>query len=124
GLDVSASQLSPDDILTLMDLPVLVVDDNGPNARVLEDMLHHWHMKPTVVHSGDAAVATMRETMKLGNAFPLIVLDAKMSAINGFEVADYIRQTYPTGGPAIVMLSGPEHQRDTARYNNLGLSAI
>ena len=33
----------------VQDLPVLVVDDNATNRRILQEMLTNWRMKPTVV---------------------------------------------------------------------------
>ena len=38
----------------LQGLPVLVVDDNATNRRILEEMLTKWRMKPTAVAGGAA----------------------------------------------------------------------
>src|SRR5262249_48590444 len=32
----------------LIDLPILVVDDNASNRRILKEILTNWHMKPTL----------------------------------------------------------------------------
>ena len=45
----------------LRDMPVLVVDDNAVNRRILEATLRRWHMKPVLAESGRAGVAAMRE---------------------------------------------------------------
>src|SRR5262249_50949572 len=42
--------------VNLTDLPVLVVDDNPVNRRVLHDLLIRWKMRPTVADSGMAAM--------------------------------------------------------------------
>ena len=39
------------DAVDLRDLPVLVVDDNATNRRLLEEMLIGWHMVPTLAAS-------------------------------------------------------------------------
>ena len=45
----------------LTDLPVLIVDDNGVNRRVLHDLLLRWKMRPTVVDSGAAALRALAD---------------------------------------------------------------
>ena len=45
--------------VNLTDLPVLIVDDNGVNRRVLQDLLLRWKMRPTVVDSGAAALRAL-----------------------------------------------------------------
>ena len=46
--------------VNLADLPVLVVDDNAVNRRILHDLLLRWQMRPTVVESGAAALRALR----------------------------------------------------------------
>src|SRR6185295_1693759 len=64
--------------LDLTGLPVLVVDDNGVNRRVLHDLLVRWKMQPTVVDSGAAAMRAMVEARDQGRPFALVLLDANM----------------------------------------------
>ena len=45
--------------LDLTDLPVLVVDDNPVNRRVMHDLLLRWKMRPTVADSGAAALRAL-----------------------------------------------------------------
>ena len=43
----------------LAGLQVLVVDDHKTNARILEEMLQSWGMRPVLVHGGRAALAAL-----------------------------------------------------------------
>ena len=45
-------------IRKLADLPVLVVDDNDSNRRILQEILTNWHMRPTVASSGASNKST------------------------------------------------------------------
>src|SRR5204862_2448669 len=75
----------------LTDLPVLVVDDNEVNRRVLHDLLVRWKMRPTMAESGAAALQALDAVGAHGRPFALVVLDAHMPGMDGFEVARRIR---------------------------------
>src|SRR5262249_50373191 len=85
--------------------PVLVVDDNATNRRILEEILKNWGMKPLVVESGDAALAQMRRAVAHGDPFPLVLLDAMMPGMDGFLLAERIKQDPDLAGSVIMMLS-------------------
>ena len=40
----------------LAELPVLIVDDNAVNRRILHAQLTRWHTRPTAVGSGQEAL--------------------------------------------------------------------
>src|SRR5262249_11795065 len=71
---------------SLHDLPVLVVDDNATNRRILEEQLTNWRMKPTAADSGPAALAALQRAAQDGVPFPLVLLDAHMPFMDGFAV--------------------------------------
>lgn len=45
------------DLEFLFDLPVMIVDDNVANRRILEEMLVSWGMRPAFAESGVEAIA-------------------------------------------------------------------
>ncbi len=107
----------------LDNLPVLVVDDNATNRCILEEMLTSWQMKPTVVDSGQAAIAEMKQAVALSEPCTLVLLDAQMPGMDGFAVAEQIKQTPEFTSATIMMLSSAVQSGDTARCRELGIAA-
>ena len=107
----------------LIDLPVLIVDDNATNRRILQELAHAWLMKPTLAESGAHALAILEEAKANGRPFPLVVLDAQMPEMDGFHVAEKIKQDEHLAGSAIIMLTSAGFRGDAARCRDLGIKA-
>ncbi len=102
--------------------PVLVVDDNATNRRILEEILKNWGMKPIAVDSGEAALAQMRRAVTHGDPFPLVLLDAMMPGMDGFLLAEKIKNDPDLAGSVIMMLSSADQPSDAARCRTLGVA--
>ncbi len=107
----------------LRDLPVLIVDDNFTNRRVLHGMLSRWGMRPTAVEGGRSALQALELAKNLGHAFPLVLLDGQMPEMDGFAVAEQIRRDPELAGATIMMLTSAGRLGDAARCRELGISA-
>ncbi|HEV8716731.1 MAG TPA: response regulator [Candidatus Binatia bacterium] len=105
------------------DLPVLVVDDNATNRRILEEILTNWRMKPTVVDGARAALAAMERARDAAEPFALVLTDGRMPEMDGFELAEQIRQHPELAGATIMMLSSDGQRGDAVRCRELGVSA-
>ncbi|HGG57507.1 MAG TPA: response regulator, partial [Nannocystis exedens] len=77
---------------------VLVVVDNQANRRILRVQLPSWGMRPTLVKSGDEALALLHE----GNRFDCAILDMHTSMMTGFEFIRRVRAL--PAGVALPML--------------------
>jgi two-component system sensor histidine kinase/response regulator len=110
-------------MIHLRDMPVLVVDDNAVNRRILEVTLKSWLMKPVLADSGRAAVAAMHERKLAGTAFPLVLLDAQMPEMDGFSVAEEINKDPELSRATLLMLTSAGRQGDGARCRALGIAA-
>jgi PAS domain S-box-containing protein len=104
-------------------LPVLVVDDNATNRRILEEMLTNWGMRPTVVEGGRQALAALERARGEGEPFALVLLDAMMPEMDGFTLADRIGQDVSLAAPTLMMLSSANRREDAARCQKLAVSA-
>jgi len=114
---VAASEAS------LTGLRVLVVDDNATNRRILGDMLQHWEMKPVLAEGGEVALAALRGAQGDGQPFTLVLTDAHMPKMDGFELAECIRRTPALAGATIMMLTSAGQRGDAARCRTLGVAA-
>jgi signal transduction histidine kinase/AmiR/NasT family two-component response regulator/HPt (histidine-containing phosphotransfer) domain-containing protein len=104
-------------------LPVLVVDDNAINRRILRDTLANWRMKPTVVASGATAIVEMLRAARAGAPFPLVILDGMMPEMDGFMVVEKIREHAELCGATVMMLSSAMPAGTAARCSELGVSS-
>ena len=120
GLQAQPSPLAK---VNLQGTPVLVIDDNATNRRILDAMLKGWSMQPTLVESGHDGLVTLRLTKETGKPFPLILLDAQMPGMDGFMVVQKIKEDPTLAGSAILMLTSAGQRGDAARCRELGISA-
>jgi signal transduction histidine kinase/DNA-binding response OmpR family regulator len=108
---------------SLHDLPVLVVDDNATNRRILHEMLSHWGMRPLAVDGGQAALAALEQARSAGEPFPLVLLDGHMPEMDGFDLAERIQQGPGRTRTTVVMLTSAGRPEDIARCRQLGITA-
>ena len=106
----------------LLDLPVLIVDDNATNRLILDEMLRNWRMRPTAVDGARAALAAMQEAAASNRPFSLVLLDANMPEIDGFQLADEIRQHPRLAEATIMMLTSGDRPEDVRRCRQLGIA--
>ena len=90
-----------DEPVKLRDLPVLVVDDNSTNRKILEEMIANWRMKPVAAQNGAAAMEALSLAHKNGDPFRLVLLDGHMPEMDGFEVAASVKKDPQLRGAAI-----------------------
>ncbi|MFA5863129.1 MAG: response regulator [Phycisphaerae bacterium] len=110
------------DSSVLHNMPVIVVDDNATNRRILEEILKSWRMVPTLAESGSQALAVMREAQQAGHPFPLVLLDACMPEMDGFAVAQSIKADTALSRSTIMMLSSADKGSDIKRCRDVGIS--
>ncbi len=104
-------------------MKVLVVDDNATNRRLLEETLKRWGAVPTSAVSGPAALAAIDAASIKGKPFSMILLDHQMPGMDGFVVAEKIRQQPKAVSATIMMLSSGGQRGDASRCQTLGITA-
>jgi two-component system sensor histidine kinase/response regulator len=111
----------PASLATLRGLSVLVVDDNQVNRRILERMLEHWQMRAAAVDSGETALAAIAQARQSGTQFRLVLLDAHMPGMDGFELARRIHEMPELDGVIVMMLSSAHHMEDADKCRAAGI---
>jgi PAS domain S-box-containing protein len=119
----STSKHAPIGLETLRDVSVLIVDDNATNRRILQEMLLGWQMRAVETDSGASALALLKRAAADGRAFSLVLLDAQMPEVNGFQVAEQMKQDPQMAPSVLIMLTSAGLRGDAARCRELGIKA-
>jgi CheY-like chemotaxis protein/anti-sigma regulatory factor (Ser/Thr protein kinase) len=103
----------------LSGLRALIVDDSAASRLILEEGLTSWGMLPTAVESGAAALAATSP----GCPFQVLLLDADMAEMDGFDLLDRLRRTPPVPQAIVMMLTTSDHAAKVERCARLGVAA-
>jgi two-component system, sensor histidine kinase and response regulator len=103
-------------------LNVLIADNNAVNREIFAEMLTSWRMNPTLADSGARALELLETAQGAGHAFPIVLLDALMPKVDGFQVLQRIQSNPALAGAVIMLLSGNRHLVDTERCRRLGVT--
>ena len=109
------------DVTALKGMPVLVVDDHATNRRILEKVLTHWDMRPTVADGGLSALDAIDKARGAGISYRLVLLDAQMPDMDGFALAAKFKHHPDLVGTTIMMLSSADQIGDAARCREVGI---
>jgi CheY-like chemotaxis protein len=88
---------------------VLLVDDRADNLLALEAILQGLPVEPVAVNSGTAALKQL-----LIDDFAVILLDAQMPQMDGFETASRIKERERTRNVPIVFLTAADRDAQLA----------
>ncbi|HEY3927509.1 MAG TPA: ATP-binding protein [Candidatus Koribacter sp.] len=105
----------------LLNLPILVVDDNASNRRILQEILTNWHMQPTLATSGAEALRMLAERDS-HHPFELVLLDVHMPDMDGFMVAERIASDQAFHATKVMLLTSAGRPDDIARCRELGIA--
>jgi two-component system, sensor histidine kinase and response regulator len=123
GLQRPHSEGRPLGLESLQDLRALIVDDNLTNRLILFKQLTHWQMAPVAVESGAKALAALDDAAKTGPPFQLILLDAQMPEMDGFQFAEEMLLRPNASKSTVLMLTSGGLRGDAERCRKLGISA-
>jgi two-component system sensor histidine kinase/response regulator len=96
--------------LNLAGVRALIVDDNENNRELLQQHLNSWGVEAVAVDSGAAALAALNADGPL--RFDLVLLDDRMTGLNGIEVARIVKQDARFANLRLLLLSSQESGDD------------
>jgi CheY-like chemotaxis protein len=109
--------------VAIRDIPVLIVDDNSTNRRILSDMLSNWGMRATVVPNAQEAIRALREAHHKGRPIRLILSDVNMPDVDGFTLVEWIRRDEKLADTSVIMLTSGERPGDSSERERLGIAS-
>jgi len=81
-------------------------------------------MKPTIVESASAALEEMRRAAEAQQPFPLVLVDAVMPEMDGFDLAETIKEHPELASATVMMLSSAMPAGTAARCRELGVASL
>ena len=122
AFNLSADAAMPLRTSRLHRVRALIVDDNSVNRSIFEAQLLRWGMQPVAASGGAEALAALTEASRAGAPFRLVLLDAQMPGVDGFEVATTIAGRPDLAGITIMMLTSGGRYGDSAKCRELGIA--
>ncbi|HUS05320.1 MAG TPA: response regulator [Bryobacteraceae bacterium] len=122
GIGTTDRTKTPADPAILQGLRVLIVDDNPTNITIFEETLKGWGMEAASFQNGWEALDILHRRSATEEAFQLILLDAQMPEIDGFNLARMIKADPRLAAATILMLSSMDLQQDAQRCRELGVN--
>jgi CheY-like chemotaxis protein len=107
----------------LSGVPILIVDDNATNRRILEQSVIHWKMVPIIVEDATSALQALQQRHLSNARLPLVLTDAQMPGMDGFGLIERIRQNPSLANVRIIILTSGGQRGDAARCQKLGVAA-
>ncbi|MDY6952893.1 MAG: response regulator, partial [Thermodesulfobacteriota bacterium] len=117
---LEAELVLPEDI---RGTPMLVVDDNATNRRILHEQLRSWGCPCQEAAGGAEALAMLRQALAKGNPFGIAILDMQMPKMDGATLGRRIKQDADLNETVLVMLASMGQRGDAARMKGLGFAS-
>jgi two-component system sensor histidine kinase/response regulator len=109
--------------LDLAGIPVLIVDDNATNRLVLQEMTSSWGLEPSEAKDEEEAVSKIESALESGMPYQVVLLDSRLSRIDGFEVAKRLKESPYGEDLRIILLTSMGSKGDAAQCAKFGVSA-
>ena len=107
---------------SLSGVPVLIVDDNATNRRVLANAVTRWGAKASLAASAQDAILMAQSAASAGSPFTLMLCDVHMPDMDGFALAERVLRDPTLSAAKIILLTSGGQRGDGARCRELGVA--
>ena len=102
---------------------VLIVEDNRSTCEYLTEMLRHHKMKTVGVSNGKDAMIELTRAARLRQPYHLVILDITLPGqINGFDVAQTIKQDEMFKETEIIIVTMSQKVSDRQQFAGIGVT--
>jgi two-component system, sensor histidine kinase and response regulator len=108
----------------LQGTPILLVAANRAVGQILQEMLTRWGMRPQTLRDVPAALAALSEADAAGRAIPAALIDASVADIDGWELANWIKNNPALADHAILLFSPCDRAAHLRRCQELGIQCL
>ena len=104
-----------------LNLHVMVVDDNRTNCQILEELLHGWGMRCTIVGAAQEALEKLQDSAH--DPIDAVLLDMHMPGMNGVTLAQVIKSDPSLAKTRVILLTSLGKLLDDEKLAELGVYA-
>jgi two-component system sensor histidine kinase/response regulator len=118
-----ASATRPPSPEKLDGMRALLIDDNATNRLILDEVLKGWGILSMTAESGHRAIEIMLRQCKEDKPIDLVLTDINMPEMDGFQLAEQIREEKQIAQTPIIALTSGDRIGDPAHVERLGIHA-
>jgi len=100
----------------------LIIDDNATNRMVLSEMLSRWGAVVREREDGERGLAEIRRAGDAGDPYALVLLDSRMPGLDGFQVAESMKEDPGLSVPILMMLYSDDRRLREEQGKELGVT--
>jgi CheY-like chemotaxis protein len=110
-------KITKDDFTTFKGTKILIAEDNFINQKVIMGLLADSGIEITMTNDGQECI----DALKVDTGFALILMDAHMPVMDGFQATRHIRKTPEYEHIPVIALSGDTAADDIRNMMNVGM---
>jgi PAS domain S-box-containing protein len=108
---------------TLRGVPLLIVDDNETNRKILQAQADSWGMPNESAPDATEALTLLRRRADAGDPFSIAILDMEMPGMDGLTLARAIKSEPAIAATRLVLMSPTDYHADPEQLNETGIIA-